>query len=59
MPKERCDHSIWIYESKSCCYRLHCKYCSRGTTAYHIKGRMPKVGEEVKLVDETIEVLKR
>jgi hypothetical protein len=58
MSTKPCDH-VWIYDNKSCCYRLRCKHCSRGTTAYHVKGRMPKPGDEVKLVGETIEVIKK
>lgn len=57
MPKEKpCDHE-WVYDGKSCCYRLNCSKCTRATTAYYVKGKMPKIGDKVKLVEETIEII--
>ena len=56
MSQERCNHD-WIYDGKSCCYRLKCSHCERRTTAYHVKGSMPGVGDPVRLDGETIEVI--
>ena len=61
MKKGSHKHS-WIFEGKSCCYRLKCSLpeCERMTTAYYTKGAMPKIGEPVRFTDEsneTIEVI--
>jgi hypothetical protein len=55
MPKEKpCDHQ-WVYDGKSCCYRLKCTNCTKRTTAYNLKGPMPNIGDPVRLVGEMVE----
>lgn len=57
---ERHEHS-WIFEGKSCCYRLGCPVpgCKKQTTAHFIKGCAPNIGEPVRILDDghTIEVI--
>lgn len=58
MVKEKpCKHE-WIYDGRSCCYRLQCFKCSKVASAYFIKGKVPKIGDKVRLFGETIEIVK-
>jgi hypothetical protein len=56
---DRHEH-LWIYDGMSCCYRLRCSFpgCGRRTTVYHVKGRLPEIGERVVILQdqETIQV---
>lgn len=67
MKKKAHDHQ-WIYSGRSCCFRLKCSIpgCVTQTTAYHIKGSSPRIGDPVRFVEsgtpdstygETIEVI--
>ena len=51
----------WIYQGKSCCYRLSCSVtgCGIMTTANYHKGEHPKSGDKVQILDDgkTIEVV--
>jgi hypothetical protein len=50
---KRHEHS-WIFGGKSCCYRLFCPIpgCQKQTTVHHIRGRAPKIGEPVQILDD-------
>lgn len=49
----RHEHS-WIFDGKSCCYRLVCSIpdCGKRTRVYHVKGDMPTIGEPVRILDD-------
>lgn len=51
------DHERqWIYDGKSCCYRLKCAICAKQTTAHYFNGPMPDIGDPVRFDgDSTIE----
>jgi hypothetical protein len=51
----------WVLDHLSCCYVLKCTKCSKVTGAYHHKGRIPQIGEHVRLDEstDTIEVINK
>lgn len=54
---ERHEHS-WIFDGKSCCYRLVCSIpipipgCKKQTTVHFVRGEMPRIGEPVRILDD-------
>ena len=48
---KRHEHS-WIFDGRSCCYRLVCSIpgCKKQTIAYYMEGDKPKIGEPVRIL---------